>query len=89
MDIGNDCLVSVDGTDFEIFNKKPFCKAWFSHKFRGPGVRYEVGLNIMSGDIVWIFGPCPCGSHCELKIFREAMKKELEKGEHVEADDGY
>lgn len=88
-DIGNDCLVSVDVTDFQVLNYLPFCKRWFSHKFRGPGVRYEVALNIRTGDIVWIYGPSPCGSHSDLVIFREAMKTELDKGEHVEADDGY
>jgi hypothetical protein len=52
--MGNICLISVDGTDFCIFNILPFWKGWFSHMFKGPGIQYKVALNIMMGDIVWI-----------------------------------
>ena len=88
-DIGNMCLVSVDGTDFQIYQWKPFWRGWFSHKFKGPGVRYEVGLCIMTGHIVWIHGPFPCGKWPDLKIFRNAMKQQLSPGEKVQADLGY
>jgi hypothetical protein len=88
-DVGNLCLVSVDGTDFQIYQWKPFWKGWFSHKFKGPGVRYEVGLCIMTGHIVWIHGPFPCGKWPDLKIFRNAMKQQLSPGEKVQADLGY
>jgi hypothetical protein len=50
--IGNECLVSVDGTDFQINEPTPFSKGYYSHKFNGPGLRYEIALNIMTGDIV-------------------------------------
>jgi hypothetical protein len=88
-DVGNLCLVSVDGTDFRIFNIKPFWTGWFSHKFKGPGLRYEVALNIMTGDIVWINGPFPCGRYPDITIFRSALMHELQPGEKVEADLGY
>jgi hypothetical protein len=88
-DIGNDCLVSVDGTDFEIRQKKPFSKAWYSHKFHGPGLRYEVGLSILGGDIVWINGPYQCGAWPDIKIFRDGIIYYLDENERVEADDGY
>jgi hypothetical protein len=88
-DIGNACLVSVDGTDFQIYQWKPFWRGWFSHKFKGPGVRYEVGLCIMTGHIVWIHGPFPCGKWPDLKIFRNALKQQLSPGEKVQADLGY
>ena len=38
--------MSVDGTDFLINEPKPFDNCWFSHKFRGPGLRYEVEVSI-------------------------------------------
>ena len=88
-DIGNVALVSVDGTDFEIYQWQPFWKGWYSHKFKGPGLRYEVGICIMTGDIVWIHGPFPCGRWPDLKIFRSAMKHALSPGEKVVADLGY
>lgn len=87
--IGNVCLVSVDGTDFRIYQWKPFWKGWYSHKFKGPGVRYEVGVCIRSGDIVWIHGPFPCGRWPDIKIFRNALIKKIPHGEKVEADGGY
>jgi hypothetical protein len=87
--VGNVCLVSVDGTDFRIYEWKPFWKGWFSHKFRGPGLRYEVGLCIRTGWIVWIHGPFPCGKWADLTIFRKALKVMLPPGEKVHADLGY
>ncbi|KAG7361130.1 hypothetical protein IV203_036230 [Nitzschia inconspicua] len=76
-------LMVVDGVDFEI--KEPlslgFSSAWFSHKFKGPGVRYELATCINTGDIVWFHGPFPCGSHPDLKIFRLGLKKHLLQGE--------
>lgn len=88
-DVGNVCKISVDGTDFQIYEPKPFWKGWHSHKFRGPGLRYEVGLCLRTGFIVWISGPFPCGAWPDLKIFREDLIHYLEEGEMVEADAGY
>lgn len=90
-DIGNACLVSIDGTDFQIYQWQPFWTGWYSHKFKGPGVRYEVGVCILTGDIVWIHGPYPCGRWPDLKIFRSALKGLLAAaggGEKVAADKG-
>jgi hypothetical protein len=88
-DVGNIGLISVDWTDFRIFNILPFWTGWFSHKFKGPGVRYEVALNIMMGDIVWINGPFPCGCYPDITIFWSSLKHELSPGEKAEADLGY
>ena len=89
-DNGSICKVSVDGTDFRICSPKPFWKGWFSFKFNKPGLRYEVGLGIQSGDIVWIHGPFPAGKFADITIFRRGLKaKLLEAGERAEADDGY
>ena len=89
-DNGSACKVSVDGTDFKVAQIKPFWKGWYSHKFKGPGLRYEVGVSIQCGDIVWINGPFPCGAWPDIKIFRQALKgKLISAGERVEADDGY
>jgi hypothetical protein len=82
--------VSVDGTDFRIYEPTPFNKGWYSHKFHGPGVRYELGLSIYSGDIVWVNGPFPCGQWPDIKIFRSKLINQLEQDEiMVEADNGY
>jgi len=83
------CKVSVDATDFRIYEWKPFWTGWFSHKTKGPGLRWEIALNIRTGDIVWINGPFPCGQYPDIKNFRQDLKFELEDGEMVEADLGY
>ena len=83
------CMVSVDGTDFEIQEPTPFSPGWYSHKFKGPGLRYEVALAISTGDIVHINGPFPCGNYPDITIFRKKLKSMLRYGEMVEADKGY
>ena len=62
--------VSLDGTDCSIEEQTPFSREWYSHKLNGPGLRYEIGLNIASGDIVWAYGGYPCGSYPDLKLER-------------------
>lgn len=81
--------VTVDGTDFRICEPQPFSSQWFSSKFNGPGVRYELAVCIQTGDIVWMHGPFPCGSWPDIKIFRSKLKNKLLPNEMVEADLGY
>ena len=83
----NDCLLSIDGTDFQI--AMSYCKSFWSYKFKKSGLRYEVGLNIRTGDICWLFGPFPPGDYNDLSIFNMALRGDLVQGEHVESDKGY
>ena len=83
------CRASVDGTDFMIQEPSPFCPGWYSHKFKGPGVLYEVGLAIEDGNLVWVHGPFPCGSYPDLKTFEVGMARLLDPGEKVAADGTY
>ena len=68
LDTGNQALVTVDGADMpcEMCSDKRF----YSHKFNGNGVRYEVGVCIATGDIVWISRPFRCGVN-DLTVSRE------------------
>ena len=86
--------MSVDGTDFSIQEPWPYNKTtsakWFSKKFQGPGLRYEVALAILTGSICWINGPFPCGVKNDCQIFKTGgLLHHLDEGERVEADDGY
>ena len=98
-DRGDDCLASIDCTDChfqqilvdnpEKPGKKMVNKSLFSYKMNGPGLRYEIGLSLLSNDIVWINGPfCP-GDWNDLEIFRHSLMGRLETGERVEADNIY
>lgn len=80
-------FMTIDGTDCPVNQK--FDPTFYSHKFKDSGVRYEVGLCIRTGWIVWISGPYPCGSWSDLTIFRHDLKNQLLQNELVEADQGY
>ena len=67
-DTGEDCLVSVDGTDFMVETTGPN-QLLYSYKFKKPGLRYEVALCLKTGDIVWINGPYEPGIWNDLQIF--------------------
>jgi hypothetical protein len=88
-DNGSVCKISVDGTDFKIYEPTPFSSKWWSHKFNGPGLRYEIGVCIQTGWIVWVNGPFPCGSFPDLKIAKQNLFHELDRGEKVICDRGY
>ena len=81
--------ISIDGTDCMIPEQFPFDGMWYSHKFKGPGLRYEVGICILTRRMVWIMGGYPCGAYPDLKIFREGLSELLEEGEKVIADGEY
>jgi hypothetical protein len=53
------------------------------------GLRYEVGLCIITRYIFWVHGHFPCGRNNDIMIFRHILKEFLEKDEMVEAYDGY
>ena len=79
--------MSVDGTDCRIPNHG---KLFASHKFNGKsGLRYEVGISIIDGFIVWLNGPFACGEWPDINIFRNSLQSFLDDGERVEADNGY
>jgi len=89
MDLGQICLTTVDGTDFRIMEPTPFDPANFSHKFKGPGVRYEIAVCVKTGWIVWVNGPFPCGRYSDVDIARISLHYMLETWEQYIADSVY
>ena len=85
-DIGNDCLVTVDGTDFCI---QEYGRKFYSHKYKSSGLQYEVALCIVTGSTVWVNGPYECGLWPDINIFQDSLASFLGPNKHVEADDGY
>ena len=86
---GSECLLTVDGTDFQINEPTPFSPVWYSHKFQGPALRYEFGVCIQTGWLCWIAGPFPAGDFPDMEIFTLGLMHELQEGEKVEVDEGY
>ncbi len=72
--------------DFQIPERG---REWYSFKFKKSGVRYEVALSILGGEICWISGPHQPGVYNDLDIFRSSLASHLDPFEQVEADDGY
>ena len=86
---GSRCKLSVDGTDFMVYEPRPFDRKWYSEKFHGAGLRYEIGVCIQTGWICWVNGPFPCGSWPDIQISRDSLVYELLPDEFVLADRGY
>ena len=83
---GSLCLVTVDGTDFPIQEPKPFSPIWYSHKFKGAGLRYEVAVSIQTGWIVWLNGPYPAGQFNDHQIADDNLHLSLDPGERYLGD---
>ena len=52
-------------------------------------MRYEVGISIEEGNIVWAHGPFECGTFSDLRIYRSRLKHDLLEGEMIVADQAY
>ena len=88
-DNGKAVKVTVDGTDFETIEYKPFNPGRLSHKLNRPGLRYEVALSIAKCYIVHINGPFICGEWSDLRIARNFLHSRLSPREYYLADSGY
>ena len=88
LDSGNACKISLDGTDCPIQEPQPFNPKYFSHKFNGAGVKYEIGVCIKTGWVCWFNGPFPCGNP-DITIARLGVVEYLEPNEKILADGGY
>ena len=85
-DVLNDCTMTVDGTDFRIPQKGAATKenAFASHKYAGKSaLRYELGVDIFAGNLVWIQGSYPAGKYTNIKIFNQVLRNFLKPGERV------
>ena len=60
----------------------------YSQKLNGPGLKYEVGVCIKTGKIIWLNGPF-VGSKSDGRIFRDKLSTLLCIDEAVEVDHGY
>ena len=79
---GTHCMISEPSTD-------PSTK-WFSHKYNGPGLAYELALSIHSNKILSFSGPFTPNQH-DLTIFRRpnGLRDRMPIGSRGIADNGY
>ena len=82
-------MISVDGVDCQMYEpcKMP-SKDWWSKKFNGPGVTYELGILIYENQLVWISGPHRPRGGRDLEHFRapNGLKSKIPQGKKVIAD---
>jgi hypothetical protein len=91
-DVLNDCLMTVNGTNFRVPQKGMGTKgnAFTSHKYVGKSALcYELGMSILGGDLVWIQGLYPAGKYTDIKILSKVLHHFLDLEEQVKADEGY
>ena len=81
--------VSNDGTDCAIKEIWPFDETIFSKKLNGPGYKYEIGICIATGVIVWVNGPFKAGRHDKTIFEEDGLLDALEDGEGAEVNNGY
>lgn len=63
-------VLTVDGVHFRTreVRKEP-SSSWYSHKHKGPGFTYEIGISIWENKLVWINGPFKAGKN-DIGMFR-------------------
>jgi hypothetical protein len=83
-------FISTDATDCPINEPTPFDRRWWTKKFNGAGVRYEVGVALQKSAIVHINGPFACGANPDKNIFAGKLKYKLDIAhEKTFTDKGY
>ena len=71
VNINDDTHLSVDCTDCKVPQKG---RSFASHKFAfKSGLRYEVAVGILTGEMKWINGPFPCGKYPDVNIFHASL----------------
>ncbi len=81
---------TLDGVDCPIAEpRRPIDPAFYSHKFKRAGLRYEVAVQINGTKIIWINGGVPCGRFPDLTLARLNFTTMLLPNERVAADKGY
>ena len=91
----------IDGTDLPVWRPPIpdeikgdpeaefyYLQNWFSFKLRTYAIKYEIGVHVLTGKIVWIYGPKRGAVH-DGRLTRERLLKVLPKGERALADRGY
>lgn len=61
---------------------------WYSHKFNGPGLGWEIALSIHEQQLAWLSGPHMASKH-DITIFREELEGEIPDGKLAIGDSGY
>lgn len=67
--------MDVNGPPFNGLRR--FDNRCYLHKMHSFELRYEMAMNVLIGDIVWISGSIPCGVNLDVYIYRMSLRKQL------------
>lgn len=81
--------MTIDGTNCHIFEQSPFDTKLYTHKCNPPDVRYELGVSIGNGNVMWVNEPFTCAPYPDRKTFDFDLKKRLLSDEQFIADRTY
>lgn len=79
----------VDGMNCSVNEEHPFSCGWYSHKCRRTLIRYDVGLTLHSGRLVWVSRQFEFWSYHNNKIVKYDLKGALPDRQSVIADIEY
>lgn len=86
-------IISVDGVHcrFHEVKHKTLSKdpKYFTYKFNGPGLAYELALDLFDSKLVWLKGPLPAGEKNDLGIYQSELKQKIPEGKKAITDGGY
>ena len=84
-------VLTVDGVHFRTreIRKEP-SSSWYSHKHKGPGVTYELGISIWESKLVWIHGPFKAGKN-DVGMFKGdgGLEEKVPASKRVLGDSAY
>ncbi len=86
--VGNNCIMTIDGTNYKILQKGAARKGnnFGSFKYACKYVLfYELGVDILVGNLVWVLGPYPMGKYTNIAILTVFLPTALSQ----EAGNGY
>lgn len=84
-------VLTVDGVHFRTREvRKDPSSSWYSHKHKGPGVTYELGISIWENKLVWINGPFKAGKN-DIGMFKSdgGLEANLPAGKRALGDSAY
>jgi hypothetical protein len=90
-DDGTIFVLTVDGVHAPIEEPRTNPNSnWCSHKFKGAGLAYELGIAVHEPKLVWINGPFRAGE-TDMEIFRKpnGLQSKLLPGQMAIGDRGY
>ena len=85
-------IVSVDGVDFKVWEKKhptlPYDRGQYSHKYNYGTLKYEVAIDTQTSKVVWINGPFR-GGESDKNIYLSALRDKIPDGKKIIVDRVY